>query len=181
MKICYTFSWPLTDVFNEKLINVIWSVLLLLCVRVFLCCVCRLPFYYEVKILFVIWLLLPVTKGSSHLYKRFVHPHFAKREKVNMYKHYHIYVSFIVQCYLTLKLHCFTTKSWIFLVNKWMHSLYCLQLCSYCYAVNITLLLYCKHDHNAVTVLLTQTSCCYCTVIMLLQCCKHNHLAITVL
>lgn len=40
-----------------------------------------LPFYYEVKILFVIWLLLPVTKGSSHLYKRFVHPHFAKREK----------------------------------------------------------------------------------------------------
>lgn len=179
MKICYTFSWPLTDVFNEKLINVIWSVLLLLCVRVFLWCVCRLPFYYEVKILFVIWLLLPVTKGSSHLYKRFVHPHFAKREKVNMYKHYHIYVSFIVQCYLTLKLHCFTTKSWIFLVNKWMHSLYCLQLCSYCYAVNITL--YCKHDHNAVTVPLTQTSRCYCTVIMLLQCCKHKHLAITVL
>lgn len=40
-----------------------------------------LPFYYEVKILFVIWLLLPVTKGSSHLYKRFVHPHFAKKEK----------------------------------------------------------------------------------------------------
>ncbi|XP_078312105.1 receptor expression-enhancing protein 2-like isoform X5 [Crassostrea virginica] len=40
-----------------------------------------LPFYYEVKILFVVWLLLPVTKGSSHLYKKFVHPHFAKREK----------------------------------------------------------------------------------------------------
>lgn len=45
------------------------------------CTLIMLPFYYEVKILFVIWLLLPVTKGSSHLYKRFVHPHFAKREK----------------------------------------------------------------------------------------------------
>ncbi|XP_061186474.1 receptor expression-enhancing protein 1-like isoform X1 [Saccostrea echinata] len=40
-----------------------------------------LPFYYEVKILFVVWMLLPVTKGSSYLYKKFVHPHLAKREK----------------------------------------------------------------------------------------------------
>jgi hypothetical protein len=40
-----------------------------------------LPFYYEVKILFVIWLLSPATKGSSILYRRFVHPLFAKREQ----------------------------------------------------------------------------------------------------
>lgn len=33
-----------------------------------------LPFYYELKILFVLWLLSPATMGSSILYRRFVHP-----------------------------------------------------------------------------------------------------------
>lgn len=45
----------------------------------------RLPFYYEIKIIFVIWMLSPVTKGSSFLYKRFVHPSLNKREKVGLY------------------------------------------------------------------------------------------------
>ncbi|XP_055955245.1 receptor expression-enhancing protein 1 isoform X2 [Patella vulgata] len=40
-----------------------------------------LPFYYEVKIVFVLWLLSPITKGSSFLFKKFVHPQLAKREK----------------------------------------------------------------------------------------------------
>ncbi|KAK3094964.1 hypothetical protein FSP39_008417 [Pinctada imbricata] len=40
-----------------------------------------LPFYYEVKIIFVIWMLSPITRGSSFLYKKFVHPHLLKREK----------------------------------------------------------------------------------------------------
>lgn len=40
-----------------------------------------LPFYYEMKILFVIWLLSPATRGSSVLYRRFVHPQLTKREK----------------------------------------------------------------------------------------------------
>jgi len=40
-----------------------------------------IPFYYEIKIIFVLWLLSPATKGSSILYRRFVHPHFAKREQ----------------------------------------------------------------------------------------------------
>ncbi|XP_076363566.1 receptor expression-enhancing protein 1-like isoform X1 [Tachypleus tridentatus] len=40
-----------------------------------------LPFYYEMKILFVLWLLSPATKGSSILYRKFVHPQFMKREK----------------------------------------------------------------------------------------------------
>ncbi|KAL5021376.1 hypothetical protein ScPMuIL_000531 [Solemya velum] len=40
-----------------------------------------LPFYYEVKIVFVLWLLSPVTKGSSVMYKKFVHPQLVKREK----------------------------------------------------------------------------------------------------
>ncbi|XP_076470542.1 receptor expression-enhancing protein 1-like isoform X2 [Babylonia areolata] len=40
-----------------------------------------MPFYYEVKIVFVVWLLSPMTKGSSFLFKKFVHPHLARREK----------------------------------------------------------------------------------------------------
>lgn len=40
-----------------------------------------LPFYYEVKILFLFWILSPTTKGSSILYKKFVHPFFTQHEK----------------------------------------------------------------------------------------------------
>jgi len=39
-----------------------------------------LPFYYELKILFVLWLLSPATKGSTILYRKLVHPQLAKRE-----------------------------------------------------------------------------------------------------
>ncbi|XP_075221712.1 uncharacterized protein LOC142324695 [Lycorma delicatula] len=38
------------------------------------------PFYYEIKIILVIWLLSPATKGSSFLYRKFVHPMLTKRE-----------------------------------------------------------------------------------------------------
>lgn len=40
-----------------------------------------IPFYYELKILFVLWLLSPATKGASILYRKFIHPQLAKREK----------------------------------------------------------------------------------------------------
>lgn len=40
------------------------------------------PFYYELKVVIVIWLLSPVTEGSSVLYRNFVHPMLTKREKV---------------------------------------------------------------------------------------------------
>uniref|UniRef100_A0A2C9LRJ2 Receptor expression-enhancing protein n=1 Tax=Biomphalaria glabrata TaxID=6526 RepID=A0A2C9LRJ2_BIOGL len=40
-----------------------------------------LPFYYELKIVFVLWMLSPMTQGSSFLFKKFVHPHLARREK----------------------------------------------------------------------------------------------------
>ncbi|GFO44737.1 receptor expression-enhancing protein, partial [Plakobranchus ocellatus] len=40
-----------------------------------------MPFYYELKIVFVLWMLSPITQGSSFLFKKFVHPHLAKREK----------------------------------------------------------------------------------------------------
>ncbi|CAG01216.1 unnamed protein product, partial [Tetraodon nigroviridis] len=40
------------------------------------------PFYFELKIAFVIWLLSPYTKGSSVLYRKFVHPTLSNKEKV---------------------------------------------------------------------------------------------------
>ncbi|CAL1526754.1 unnamed protein product [Lymnaea stagnalis] len=40
-----------------------------------------LPFYYELKIVFVLWMLSPMTQGSSFLFKKFVHPQLARREK----------------------------------------------------------------------------------------------------
>lgn len=45
----------------------------------------RFPFYYEVKIIFLIWLISPVSRGSlgsSILYRRFVHPALLNREEV---------------------------------------------------------------------------------------------------
>ncbi|KAK6635712.1 hypothetical protein RUM44_000966 [Polyplax serrata] len=39
------------------------------------------PFYYELKIITVIYLLSPATNGSSILYRKFVHPVLAKREQ----------------------------------------------------------------------------------------------------
>ncbi|NXH95725.1 REEP4 protein, partial [Pachycephala philippinensis] len=41
----------------------------------------RFPFYYEVKMAFVIWLLSPYTRGASLLYRRFLHPTLARKEK----------------------------------------------------------------------------------------------------
>ncbi|XP_037775259.1 uncharacterized protein LOC119572307 isoform X4 [Penaeus monodon] len=38
------------------------------------------PFYYELKILVVLWLLSPATRGSSILYRKFVHPWLTRRE-----------------------------------------------------------------------------------------------------
>uniref|UniRef100_A0A803YMX2 Receptor expression-enhancing protein n=1 Tax=Meleagris gallopavo TaxID=9103 RepID=A0A803YMX2_MELGA len=42
---------------------------------------CWFPFYYELKIAFVAWLLSPYTKGSSLLYRKFVHPTLSSKEK----------------------------------------------------------------------------------------------------
>lgn len=44
----------------------------------------RFPFYFELKIAFVIWLLSPYTKGSSVLYRKFVHPTLSNKEKVSL-------------------------------------------------------------------------------------------------
>lgn len=40
-----------------------------------------LPFYYELKTAFVLWLLSPYTRGAGLLYRRFVHPTLSRKEK----------------------------------------------------------------------------------------------------
>lgn len=45
-------------------------------------CSDRFPFYYEIKMAFVLWLLSPYTKGASLLYRKFVHPSLSRHEKV---------------------------------------------------------------------------------------------------
>uniref|UniRef100_A0A1Q3F676 Receptor expression-enhancing protein n=2 Tax=Culex tarsalis TaxID=7177 RepID=A0A1Q3F676_CULTA len=39
------------------------------------------PFYYEIKVILVLWLLSPATRGSSTLYRKFVHPMLTRREQ----------------------------------------------------------------------------------------------------
>ncbi|KIH55468.1 TB2/DP1, HVA22 family [Ancylostoma duodenale] len=39
------------------------------------------PFYYQLKIVFVIWLLSPWTKGASILYRKWIHPTLSKHEQ----------------------------------------------------------------------------------------------------
>ncbi|XP_029459687.1 receptor expression-enhancing protein 4 isoform X2 [Rhinatrema bivittatum] len=39
------------------------------------------PFYYEMKMAFVIWLLSPYTKGASVLYRKFIHPTLSRKER----------------------------------------------------------------------------------------------------
>ena len=46
----------------------------------------RFPFYYELKIIVVLWLLSPATQGSSILYRKFVHPILVKREQVRYWQ-----------------------------------------------------------------------------------------------
>lgn len=45
-------------------------------------CLTWLPFYYEVKILLILWLLSPATNGSTLIYKKMIHPLLSSREQV---------------------------------------------------------------------------------------------------
>lgn len=42
---------------------------------------CRIPFYYPVKTVFLLWLALPQTAGSSYLYMTRIQPFFSAHEK----------------------------------------------------------------------------------------------------
>ncbi|XP_042332759.1 receptor expression-enhancing protein 4 isoform X2 [Sceloporus undulatus] len=39
------------------------------------------PFYYEIKMAFVVWLLSPYTRGASLFYRKFIHPTLSRKEK----------------------------------------------------------------------------------------------------
>lgn len=41
---------------------------------------CRLPLYYEFKLLFVLWLILPQTRGHLHIYRSLVYPNLVRHE-----------------------------------------------------------------------------------------------------
>jgi len=38
------------------------------------------PFYYELKIIFIVWLVSPWTKGATIMYRKWVHPSLIKHE-----------------------------------------------------------------------------------------------------
>jgi receptor expression-enhancing protein 1/2/3/4 len=39
------------------------------------------PLYYELKILFLVWLLSPSTRGATFLYRQVIHPTLSNREE----------------------------------------------------------------------------------------------------
>ena len=86
-------------------------------------CACRVPFYYEMKILFVLWLLSPATKGASILYRKFLHPQLAKREKV-----------LSAVCLLSIHLCCRVKKSFTHTKNRSQVSVVTISIiCSFSY------------------------------------------------
>lgn len=41
----------------------------------------RIPFYFEAKLLFVLWLVLPQTRGATLLYVSYIDPFLAEHEE----------------------------------------------------------------------------------------------------
>ena len=89
--------FPVIDNFSMR-----WKALL----TILIWCACnekfnifsRFPFYYEVKILLLIWLISPVSRGSlgsSILYRRFVHPSLIAREEVWFWLLFSIFRGFL--------------------------------------------------------------------------------------
>jgi len=76
----------------------------------------RFPFYYELKIAFVAWLLSPYTKGSSLLYRKFVHPTLSSKEKVITGAQVLSGWSRSAMCLLQSLYHSFSLKGWELLI-----------------------------------------------------------------
>lgn len=43
----------------------------------------RLPFYYEIKIIMILWLMSPYANGARIMYKHMIHPNLTQHEQVN--------------------------------------------------------------------------------------------------
>jgi len=46
------------------------------------------PFYNEIKVIFLIWLLGPSSRGSMKIYKNIIHPILVSREQASQHSHY---------------------------------------------------------------------------------------------
>jgi TB2/DP1, HVA22 family len=44
------------------------------------------PFYYEIKVIFLIWLLGPSSRGAMRMYKSLIHPSLISKEQVNVFE-----------------------------------------------------------------------------------------------
>lgn len=75
--------WPLTSLHPQVRWMMYWIVFaLFMAVETFTdIFISWFPFYYEIKMAFVLWLLSPYTKGASLLYRKFVHPSLSRHEK----------------------------------------------------------------------------------------------------
>lgn len=73
------------------------------------------PFYYELKILFLIWLISPVSKGSlgsSILYRRFVHPTLINREEeIDQMSKSTVFFTFFLSTFFCLQFLVFSFKT----------------------------------------------------------------------
>lgn len=73
-------SW-LPEVLSEAFFLHFMNFSLFLTYVIVMCGNFRFPFYYEIKILIVLWLMMPATRGSSVLYRKFVHPLLSQHEQ----------------------------------------------------------------------------------------------------
>jgi len=67
----------------------------------------RLPFYYELKIIILLWLISPVSSGSlgsSILYRKFVHPSLMRREEVSYGNTWIFTGSNLLACFIGLEI-----------------------------------------------------------------------------
>lgn len=60
----------------------------------------RFPFYYDIKLIVVLWISCPFTKGSTIIYKNLVHPTLLKKEIVCIIIFYTYFKNLIALFYL---------------------------------------------------------------------------------
>ena len=110
------WDFPTYSCFWLKVLKIFKNYFVITCLFIQHLFYCRFPFYYEVKILLLIWLISPVSRGSlgsSILYRRFVHPSLVAREEVcflfffafclMLFVYFWIFKIVAVQCHTTSK------------------------------------------------------------------------------
>lgn len=52
----------------------------------------RFPFYYDIKLLVLLWISCPFTKGSTIIYKQLVHPTLMRKETVIIIAYIYMFI-----------------------------------------------------------------------------------------